>query len=105
MRRPFIRSISRRDSVVLPAPEGEDSTNIKPRRSPPSEPCLRAAMFAPDLASLQVLHLFAELLDHAFHLEPRIGQLDIVGLGAAGVDLTMEFLCEEIELAANRSAL
>ena len=25
--------------VVVPAPEGEDSTNIRPRRSTPSMPC------------------------------------------------------------------
>ena len=31
--RPGIRSIKRRDNVVLPAPDGEDSTNINPRRS------------------------------------------------------------------------
>ena len=30
-----IRSIKSRDSVVLPAPDGEDSTNIRPRRSSP----------------------------------------------------------------------
>jgi hypothetical protein len=32
---PGMRSINKRDSVVFPAPEGEDSTNIKPRRSTP----------------------------------------------------------------------
>ena len=30
--------ISMRDSVVLPAPDGDDSTNISPRRSTPSKP-------------------------------------------------------------------
>ncbi|MET3241154.1 hypothetical protein ABIF36_006642 [Bradyrhizobium japonicum] len=38
IRRPGIRSINKRDSVVLPAPDGEDSTNINPRRSTPSVP-------------------------------------------------------------------
>jgi hypothetical protein len=33
--RPGIRSINRRDSVVFPAPDGDDSTNINPRRSTP----------------------------------------------------------------------
>ena len=32
-----IRSSSMRDSVVLPAPDGDDSTNISPRRSTPSK--------------------------------------------------------------------
>ena len=44
MRKPAMRSISSRDSVVLPAPDGEDSTNINPRRSTPSKPRPCAAM-------------------------------------------------------------
>src|SRR5262245_51841384 len=89
-----------RDSVVLPAPDGEDSTNIRPRRSTPSNPWLPAA-----IASLQILYLFAELLDDVLHLEPGIGELDIVRLGAAGIDLAVEFLGEEIEPPPDRSAL
>jgi len=38
MVRPGIRSIRSRDSVVFPAPDGDDSTNISPRRSTPSKP-------------------------------------------------------------------
>jgi hypothetical protein len=33
-----IRCISMRDIVVLPAPDGDDKTNISPRRSTPSNP-------------------------------------------------------------------
>src|SRR5262245_65238774 len=89
-----------RDSVVLPAPDGEDSTNIRPRRATPS------ALWPPAaIASLQILDLFAELLDDVLHLEPRIGELDVVRLGAAGVDLAVEFLRKEIEPPADRPAL
>src|SRR5262245_12734526 len=89
-----------RDSVVLPAPDGEDSTNIRPRRATPS------ALWPPAaIASLQILDLFAELLDDVLHLEPGIGELDVVRLGAAGIDLAVEFLRQEIEAAADRPAL
>jgi hypothetical protein len=44
IRKPGMASVNMRDSVVLPAPDGEDSTNIIPRRSTPSNRCLRAAM-------------------------------------------------------------
>jgi hypothetical protein len=33
-----VSAINMRDNVVLPAPEGDDSTNISPRRSTPSKP-------------------------------------------------------------------
>src|SRR5262245_10956615 len=89
-----------RDSVVLPAPDGEDSTNIRPRRSTPSNPWLPAA-----IASLQILDLLAELLYDVLHLESGIGELDIVRLGAAGIDLAVEFLRQEIEPPPDRSAL
>ena len=67
-----------RDSVVLPAPDGDDSTNINPRRAIAPSSCRPAAA----ILLLQVLHLLAELLDHVLHLEADIGQFDIVGLGA-----------------------
>src|SRR5688500_15367477 len=87
-----------RDSVVLPAPEGDDSTNISPRRSTPSNP-------PAVIASLQILDLLAELLDHVFHLEPGLRQFQVVRFGAAGIDLAIEFLREEIEAPADRPAL
>src|SRR4029453_3479979 len=88
-----------RDSVVLPAPDGDDSTNISPRRSTPSKPWPAA------ITSLQILDLLAELLDDIFHFEPGIGELDVVRLGAAGIDLAVEFLRQEIESPPHRPAL
>src|SRR5215813_3292919 len=95
-----ISATSMRDSVVLPAPDGEDSTNIRPRRSTPSNPWPPAA-----IASLQILDLFAELLDDILHLEPGIGELDVVRFRAAGIDLAIELLRQEIKPPADRSAL
>ena len=65
---------SRRDSVVLPAPEGDDSTYISPRRA-----TFRFDASSP--SSLQVLHLFAELFDYAFKFKADVSELEIVGLG------------------------
>src|ERR1700693_6197725 len=107
MERSTIGSISSsmRDNVVLPAPEGEDSTNISPRRAivacsrpaalaigrgrgrpPPAFPRLRgreresASLEETSLirmpALFQILHLLAELLHDAFQLQTDIGQLD-----------------------------
>src|SRR5207253_7315329 len=95
-----IRSINSRDSVVLPAPDGDDSTNISPRRSTPSRLALPAA-----IVSLQVLHLLAELLDHVLHRKSGIGQFEIVRLGAAGIDLAVELLRQKIQPPADRAAL
>ena len=88
---------SMRDSVVLPAPDGDDSTSIRPRRA------IRLA-FAPSraIALLQVLHLLAELLDHGLELQPDIGQFDVVGFGAQRIGFAVELLGQEIELAADR---
>jgi hypothetical protein len=71
-------SRSRRDSVVFPAPDGEDNTNISPRRAiiGVSERFLAISV------SLQVLHLLAELLDHAFEFKANVRELKIVGLGS-----------------------
>src|SRR5262249_60970340 len=89
-----------RDSVVLPAPEGDDSTNISPRRATPS------ALWPPAaIASPQILDLLSELLDGVLHLEPGVGELDVVRFGAAGVDLAIEFLRQEVEPPPDRSAL
>lgn len=52
------------DSVVLPAPEGEDNTNRSPRRA-----------VTDDVAELfNVLHLFAKLINHGFELQPDMGE-------------------------------
>src|SRR6516165_545542 len=107
---------SMRDSVVLPAPEGEDSTNISPRRAIIACSCPAAVTIgrlrgrpgwtegSPPSQSFQILHLLAKLLDDALELEADIGELDVVGLGAQRVGFAIELLGEEIEPATDRSA-
>src|SRR5262245_50043630 len=91
-----------RDSVVLPAPDGDDSTIIRPRRAIASlpRPC-----FPPPAPLLKILYLLAELLDQALELEPDIGELHVVRLGAQRVGLAVELLCQEVEPAADRAAV
>jgi hypothetical protein len=55
------------------------------------------------MGSFQILHLLAELFDHALELQADIGQLDIVRFGTQRVGLTVEFLGEKIEPAAQSS--
>jgi hypothetical protein len=57
------------------------------------------------MPSLQVLHLLAELLDHALELEAGIGQLDVVRLRADRVGFAIELLGEEVEPASDRAAV
>src|SRR5258708_39152881 len=106
-------SSSLRDSVVLPAPEGEDSTSINPRRAimacswPAAVTIGRARGSAPLHAPargggsgwgrpvrirawsacplFQILHLLAELLHDAFEVQTNIGQQHVVRLGAERV--------------------
>src|SRR2546427_240437 len=64
---------------------GHETTTTAPRRPmvtpwfvlpfPPAISPIPAALF-------QILHLLAELLDHALEFEADIGQLDVVRLGA-----------------------
>src|ERR1700759_2592094 len=81
-------SSSRRDKVVLPAPDGEDSTSIKPRR------CI----------SLDILGLLAELVDHCLQRQPDPRQCAIGGFGTKRFGFAVEFLGQEIEFAAHRLA-
>ena len=90
---------SMRDSVVLPAPDGDDSTSIRPRRA------IGLGSWHARHRSLQVLHLLAELLDHGLELQADIGQLDVVGLGAQRIRFAVELLRQKIELAADRAAV
>ena len=73
-------SSSMRESVLLPAPEGEDRTNIIPRRATTGSAGGRVDVSA--MLLFQVLHLLAELLDHAFELKADIGEFHVVRLGA-----------------------
>src|SRR5262245_60005579 len=94
-----------RDNVVLPAPDGEDSTSMSPRRAIASLPRPCFEPLAPLAALFKVLHLLAELLDQALELEPDIGELEIVRLGAQRVGLAVELLRQEVEPAADRAAV
>ena len=64
----------------LPAPEGEASTIMTPRRA-------NSAM-----RLLQVLHLLAELVDHRLEVEADRRQLHGVGFGAEGIRFAVKFL-------------
>ena len=73
-------SSNMRESVLLPAPEGEDKTNIIPRRATTGGAWGRVDVSA--MLLFQVLHLLAELLDDTFELKADIGELYVVRLGA-----------------------
>ena len=60
------------DKVVLPAPDGEDSTKIRPRRA------IEADKFVS--ASLNVLNLFAHLIDDRLHRKATSRDLNVIGL-------------------------
>src|SRR3546814_14532142 len=87
--------------VVLPAPDGEDSTSIRPRRAiliDAPEP--ETALFL-----LDILGLFAQPVDHQLEVEPDGGQSRIEGLGAKRIGFAVEFLRQEIELAADAAGV
>jgi len=60
----FSRASNRFDNVVLPAPDGDDST----RRSP------RLAMSDDVVELLNVLHLLAKLINHGLKFQSNVGQ-------------------------------
>src|SRR5262249_38304805 len=60
----------------------------RPRAPPPCRP-----------RSFHVLHLLAQALDLVLHHHHRVGDLDVVGLGADGVGLAVHLLEQEVELA------
>jgi hypothetical protein len=76
--------------VVFPAPEGEESTSIRPRRAICS------------LASFNILNLFAQPVDRGLERQPGLRDLRIVGLRADRVGLAVEFLGQEFQAAADR---
>src|SRR3546814_19136419 len=67
------RSSSAREMEVLPAPDGDDSTSMRPRRRMSGPP------FVPSVtpSSLDVLDLLAEPLDGRLHGEADPGQLHV----------------------------
>src|SRR5688500_17314293 len=54
---------------------------------------------------LKILHLLANLLEHALGGQRRLAELEIVGLRADGVHLAVELLDQEVERASHRPAL
>src|SRR5215831_6964757 len=92
---------NRRARVVLPAPEGEDSTNRSPRRARRANSWLWSCPLASlTFRSLDVLHLLAHLVDNRLELKARPRRLRIVRLGAQCVGLAIELLRQEIEAPA-----
>src|SRR5689334_17266651 len=99
MERTPARSSTRlRVSVVFPAPDGEDRMRMRPRRP--------TGDFESWLtASLHILNLLAELLDHGLQFKPDPRERHIIGLCTQGIGLAPEFLRQEIQASADRSAL
>src|SRR5262249_14195754 len=93
---------SLRDSVVLPAPEGEDSTSMSPRRAMAS-----LSWWPPPavIGAFPVLHPLAELPDHELELQPAVAQLHVLRLGAQRVRFAFEFVRKEVESTADGSAI
>src|SRR6185369_14230994 len=76
-------SLSRRAvSVVLPAPEGEDT--IRGRGS-----------------SLHILDLFANPLEFCLHLHDQMGDFRILALRANGIRFSPDFLQQKVEPTAH----
>src|SRR6476469_6030800 len=80
-----------RDRVVLPAPDGEDRTSIRPRR-----------WMAGASASFDILDLLPHALDGALEVDADARQLDVGRLRAQRIGLAIELLAEEVELAPDR---
>src|SRR4051812_17433719 len=80
-----------RESVVLPAPEGEDMMRRSPRR----------AMLTRESCLFNVLDLLAELIDDRLELEPDCGEVAVGRLRAKRIRFAIEFLGEKIELPAD----
>src|SRR6185437_7800629 len=74
----------------LPAPEGEDSTSIRPRRW---------------IFSFDILGLLTKLIDHRLEGKPGTGERNVGGLGAKRVGFAVEFLRQEIQLAPHAFCL
>src|SRR5919109_129391 len=83
-----------RQSVVLPAPEGADTTKSVPRRPTRAPPRL-----------LKILYLLANLLQHALGGQRGLAHFEIVGLRGDRVDLPVQLLDQEIQGTAHRAVL
>src|SRR6185503_18400954 len=77
-------SISLRASVDLPAPDGLDSANIRPRRA---------------TCSFNIGGLLLDLIDHRFQIEPDAREFQIRRLGAQRIGFARQLLAQEIQSA------
>src|SRR3954466_15846060 len=80
-------SMRRWQSVVLPAPDGDDTTIRRPRA---------ASVISPK-RSLHVLNLLAQPLDLGFGVDDARGDGGRLRLGADGVDLAVQLLRQKVE--------
>ena len=94
------RSIRRRVIVVLPAPEGEDSTSRKPRRR--SREGRRRGRDRRVAAHSMFCTCSRNCSIARLQREPDAGQLDVGRFRAQRVGLAVELLAQEIELTADR---
>src|SRR5262245_29974389 len=92
-----------RESVVLPAPEGEDRTSISPRRLISANPLCCSTLTA-KAPLFDVLDLLAKLLDGHLEVDAQTRQLDVGRLGTKRIRLAIQLLAEKVELAADGSA-
>src|SRR5436853_747127 len=99
MERLLSLSSSAREMVDLPAPDGDDSTSIRPRRA-----IIGSVMTCP-VPLLDILDLLAELINRRFEAEADPGQAGVRRFRAQSVDLAIELLGQEIKLAPARVAL
>src|SRR5690348_10218042 len=86
-----VRSI--RDSVVLPAPDGDESTSMSPRR--------RASIALPD-GLFDILGLLSKLVDDRLEAKTDAREFDVRRLGTKRIGLAIELLCEKVEFSAGR---
>src|SRR5579872_2460629 len=85
---PPFSAIKRRESDVLPAPDGLETISINPRRD----------------ASLDILHLLAQLIDRRLEFEPDGRKRGRGRLRTQRVGLAHELLGQEVEPAADARA-
>src|SRR5262245_12190356 len=83
-------TIRRLQIVLLPEPDGPETTSIVP---------------CPAIALLDVLHLLAQALDVGLGVDHPVGHGRVGALGTDRVDLAEDLLDEEVELAPDAPAL
>src|SRR4051794_9593561 len=93
------RSRIRETRVLLPLPEGPETTTRRPGRL---VQCERGPIATPRglAGSLNVLDQFPDLLQLPLDLDDAPADLDVVGLRADGIGLAAHLLDDELQLAA-----